>query len=996
MVYTRQTLHKYLNRDSRNRDVYHDLNPFKVKEILLVSSLYDAFAIEKEGKFSEIMLYDYGNLNLSSVPRITGVSGKKETLQQLEEKKIDMVVVMVGFNVQRSVRIIKAIKEKYPDKPVFALLTNHAQIKYFQKNKDKIGADQIFVWDQDPRIFFAMIKYLEDKMNVENDVKISDVRVILIVEDSPEYYSSYLTHLYKIIFEQTNKIIDEIKTDKLYKVLKLRARPKILLANTYEEAMEIFNKYKDNIYILVSDVQFPKEGEIQDNIGFELVKNVRKEKPDLPVVILSSDKKKEDIASKEQITFINKNDEYLYEKLTREIIEKLGFGDFVFRDTEGNELARATNLDEFEKILKSVPQDTILYHASRHDFSRWLMARSEIQLASLLKKKTTDDFTHAEDIRKYILDMLYLYRDEKPEGKVIPIDKKQCDNEANILLLAPGAFGGKGRGLAFVNSLLYKTDLSRAVSGLRIKIPRTAIIGTSEFEQFIKKNNLADIKYENLTDQEIRKRFLDAKLSHEVKEKLWLLLQCFRKPLAVRSSGMFEDSLDQPFAGIFDTYLLPNNSPDFRERFQQLIDAVKLVYASVFFEKSLNFSKSINKKLGEEKMAIVIQELVGHEHDGLYYPHISGVAQSYNFYPFSDMRPEDGFAVIALGLGSYVVEGEVAFRFSPKYPKVQVLSVQDQLKYTQTYFYALDLNKKDINLIEGPHVTIRKVDVYNALKHHTLNHLASTYDYNNDMLYPGVQEGGAVVLNFADILQNEYIPLAEALRVILKSLRDSFDTPVEIEFAVDLTPEDNGEPIFYILQVKPLIVPVENAISRLEKIPKEDMLIYAEKSMGNGIIKNITDVVYVKNDAFDNTRTPEIAEQIGKLNEKFLRAGKHYILIGPGRWGTRDRFIGIPVNWGQISYAKVIVETSLEGFPLDASYGSHFFHNLTTLKIAYFSVMPEQNKGFIRYEILESAPVVEETEFVKHVRFKEPVPVVIDGKNRRGAVLKPGYKFKKI
>ncbi len=989
MVYTRQTLHNYLHRDSRHRDVYHDLSPFKVKEILLVSSLYDAYTIEKEGRFSEIMLYDYGNLNLTSVPRITGVSTKKETMQQLERKNIDMVVVMVGFNIHRSIRIIKAIKEKYPDKPVFILINNHAQIKYFRNNQAQIGYDRMFVWDADPRIFFAMIKYLEDLKNVENDVNLANVRIILLVEDSPQFYSAFLTNLYKVIFEQTNKIIEEIQTDKLYKVLKLRARPKILLATDYEEAKAVFEKFKDNIYMVVSDVQFPKAGKIEDNAGFEMIEEFRRQKNDLPVIMLSSDEEKMQIARAKNITFLNKNDSDLYKKLQKQVIYKLGFGDFIFRNAQGREIARATNLNEFEELIRTVPDESITYHASRHHFSKWLMSRSEIQVAELLKEKQAADFDDPDEIRKFVLYMLKIYRDEKPSGKVIPIDKKHCNNETNILLLAPGAFGGKGRGIAFINSLLYKTDLSHAIDGLRIKIPRTAIIGTKEFEEFIQANRLGEIKEMNLSDDEIKKRFLQGKLSHEVKEKLWLLLECFKKPLAIRSSGLFEDSLDQPFAGIFDTYLIPNNSPDQKVRFKQLTEAVKLVYASVFFQRSLNYSKALNKKLGEEKMAIVIEEVVGREYDGLYYPHISGVAQSYNFYPFSDMRPDDGFAVIAIGLGSYVVEGEVAYRFSPKHPKIQLLSPKDQLKYSQTYFYAIDMTEPQPDLCKGPMAAIKKVDLYDALPHGTLTHLVSTYDYNNDTIYPGAYPDGALIVNFADILQNEYIPLSKTIQLILKSLRDSFDTPVEIEFAVNLQPDDGNQPVFYILQVKPLIVPVENFSASIDNADPEKMIIYAEKSMGNGLIKDITDVIFVKNDTFDNTRTPEIAEQISRLNEKLARADRKYLLIGPGRWGTRDRFIGIPVRWTQISHAKVIVETSLEGFPLEASYGSHFFHNITTLNIAYFSVMPEAGKGFIKYGKLENARLVEETEFVKHVRFDKPLEIIIDGSKRKAAVMEP-------
>jgi len=983
---SKQLLQNYLNRDSRMRDIYHDMNRFKVKEILLVSNLYDAFSINKEGKFSEIMLFDYGKMNLTSLPRITGVYSTEETLNQLEIKDIDMVVVTVGFNKQRPLKIIKKIKERYPNLPIFILLNNTHHIKFLEKQKTILNYDKIFVWDGESRIFFAMIKYLEDKRNAENDSKLASVRMVLVVEDNPIFYSNYLNHLYKIIFKQTNKIIDEIKMDKLYKILKLRARPKILLATNYEEALEIFKKYKDNIFVMITDVQFPKNGKMQLDTGFQLVKEVRKIKESLPVIVLSSDKKQKLVADESDLTFIDKNDVDLYQKLIHQVTQKIGFGDFIFKDKNGNILDQAKTLKDFERIIQKISQESVDFHAQRNDFSLWLMARSEIQLAKILEAKKIYHFKGAEDIRKFVLNMLKAYRDEKPQGKVVPWEDGDCNNEKNILRLSEGAFGGKGRGLAFINSLLYKTNLAAHLEGLKIKMPRTAIIGAEEYEQFIENNNLLNLKNQELTDQEVNKRFLKAKLSRDLVQKLDSFLDCFKKPLAVRSSGLFEDSLTQPFAGIFETYIIPNNHVDKNQRLQQLIDAIKLVYASAYSTIAINYAKAIDQKLGEEKMSIVLQELVGRKHKDVYYPDISGVAQSYNYYPFASMKPRDGFAVIATGLGSYVVEGERAYRFAPKYPKILLMSLKDQLKQSQNHFYAVDMKNPSFDILKGPLSAIKKIDLYDAIPHGTLTHLVSTYDYNNDVMYPGVDESGMLVTNFASILQNDYIPLAEMIQTVLDNLKQAFDTPVEIEFAVDLKQDEEGDASFYILQVKPLLMPAEDYTFKPELLDKEQLILYAEKSMGNGAINTIKDVVFVKNEVFNKTKTLEMATEIDLINQGFKH--KKYLLIGPGRWGTRDRFIGIPVNWTQISNAKVIVETSLEGFPLDASSGSHFFHNLTTMNIAYLSAFLDQNPDAINYDILNKATLINETEYFKHVRFEKPIEIIIDGKKRRAAILK--------
>ncbi len=981
----KQLLQSFMNRESKHRDIHHDMMPFKVHEILLVASLYDAFFIEREGRFSEIMLYDYGLMNLTSLPRITGVSHKEEAFEQLETKKIDMVVVMVGIDKAKPLQICRKIKEKYPDLAVFVLLNNNDYIKIFQHYHKKKVFDQFFVWNGESRIFFAMIKYLEDLRNVDVDTHIADVRLILVVEDSPVFYSSFLPNLYQIIYKQTNKIINEVNTDKLFKVLKLRTRPKVLLACNYDEAIRLYHRYREFIFCLITDVQYERNGKMDKNAGLKLVKEIKKTTPDLPIIVLSQDQSVGKVVKEYGLTFLDKNGQNLYKDLKHAVTQKIGFGDFIFKDSNENPIAVAKSLKEFEHYLKTVPDDSILFHSQNDHFSLWLMARTEIQVAKILEKKKAHEFQTTAEIRQYLLKTIEEYRDEKPIGKVIPFDPEACRSEDNIVTLVEGSYGGKGRGLAFLHSLKEKFGFEKAVEGLKIRIPKTAVIGTDEFEEFLENNNFVSFRETPPPYDEVKRLFVEANLSDKLMERLWLLLDAYEKPIAIRSSGIFEDSSSQPFAGIFETYIVPNNNPDKAIRLKQLSDAVKLVFASVFSEKAINYTKALNHKLGSEKMAVIIQELVGNDFNGLYYPHISGVAQSYNFYPFGEMKPEDGFVVAAVGLGVYVVEGEVAYRFSPRYPKTQLLSLDDQLKYTQTHFYAVDLLKQDLNLLEGATASLKKVDIYDARDHGSLDHCVSVYDYNNGTLEPGLYNTGPIVVDFANILKYDFIALAIALKVILDLIKDAFGSAVEIEYAVDLNTDEEGDAALYILQIKPILRSIKSYSFKLEEMPPEDIILYTNKGMGNGIINTIKDVVFVKNDTFETTKTREMAAEIDQINKKI---GSKYILIGPGRWGTRDRFIGIPVDWTQISNAKVIVETDLEGFPLDASYGSHFFHNLTTMNIAYFSISQHDSDSFINYQILEDATLIEETTYFKHIRFSKPLEVKIDGKKRMAVICK--------
>ena len=980
---SRQLLQTFLNRTNYNRDLYHDLMPFKVKEILLVANLYDAYSIEKEGRFSEHVLGEYYSLSLSTMPRITGVSTIEEVMEQLSSKHYDLIIIMMGTDKNFPVELSKKVKDRYQYIPVFLLLNSNTDIVVFEEEPEKLTwIDRIFVWNGDSKIFFAIINYLEDKINVENDTKIGMVRVILLVEDSSKYYSLYLPMLYNIVLEQTKNIIEDVTTDELYRILRLKARPKILLASTYEEAIYIFNKYKDYFLCLISDVKFNKDGKLNDAAGFKLVKQIRKEIKDLPTVLQSSNEENAQKAYELKASFINKNSGTLLEDFKSFITHYLGFGHFIYRDKEGSQIAVAKSLKEFEDLLKTIPDESLLYHARKDHFSLWLMARGEIQVAKILNPAKVSDFKDPTSLREYLINVIQSFRNEQNTGRIIPFEEMAITDERNILSLAEGALGGKGRGLTFINTLIYNYDFSQYVPNINIRTPKTSIIGIEEFEYFLDRNKLREKAVHEPDYELIRGWFLEGKLTDTLIRKLKMIIKYISKPLAIRSSGLFEDSLNQPFAGIFETYLIPNNHPDPKIRLEQLMNAIKLVYASVYSPIAKGYIEAVNYRIEQEKMAVVIQEVVGRQYEDVYYPHISGVAQSYNYYPFAHMKPEEGFSVIAMGLGRYVVEGERAFRFSPLYPNLEINSPKDQYKGSQVDFYAVDLGKKDLNLMDGEDAGLRKLEIYDAERHGTLKHCASVYSPENNRIIPGLRDAGPRVVNFADILKYNYIPLAKTIEVVLDVVKEALGSPVEIEFAVDLNKDENYKASFYLLQIKPMIGNAGDFEIDMQKINKEEILLYSEKEMGNGIRSDIHDVVFVDPETFDKSRTVEMAADMEKINAEMVRQKSKYILIGPGRWGTRDRFIGIPVVWPQISNAQVIVETSLEGFPLDSSSGSHFFHNVTSMNVGYFCVQPEMSDSYIRFEVLKRQKDIRKTDFFTIAHFQNSLTVRMDGKKR--------------
>lgn len=980
-IESRKLLQSFFNKNNITRDIFHDLMPFKVKEILLIANLYDAYSIEKEGRFSEYVLGEYSQLNLTSFPRITGVSSCDEVFDQLKNKHFDLVIIIMGANKEMPVSLSNQIKNNFPYIPVFLLLNNNSDIAFCKSNNEKFKfIDKIFVWNGKSAVFFSMIKYLEDKINVANDTKVGLVRIILLVEDSAKYYSRYMPMLYRIVLEQTKRIINDVSTDDLYKVLRLRARPKIILTSNYEEACKIINKYKDFLLCIISDVEFEKNNKSDVNAGIELIKYAKTIVPNLPTVIQSSDISNAEKAHNLKSVFINKNSDNLLEDFESFISHFLGFGDFIYRNKDGRKISRARTLKEFETQLKHIPDDSLLYHAKKDHFSMWLMARGEILAAKILNPHKVTEFESPITLRKYLIDIIQKYRNEQNRGKIIPFEENAILNETNILNIADGSLGGKGRGVAFINNLINNYDFTKYLPDINIRSPKTAIIGADEFMYFMQNNNLYSKIINEKDYDKIKKYFLKAKLSSKLIKRIKKILNLINKPIAVRSSGLLEDSLTQPFAGIFDTFLLPNNHPDLNQRLKQCLEAIKLVYASVFSETSRNYIKAVNYNLEEEKMAIVLQEVVGSKQDNYFYPHISGVAQSYNYYPFSHMKPEEGFALIALGLGKYVVEGEKAFRFSPQYPDLQINTPMQLFKNSQLNFYAIDLDNKNINLIEGDCAGLKKLSIEDAEMHGSIKHLASVFDIDNERIISGLSNAGPRIINFADILKYNYIPLAETVKFILDIVEESIGSPVEIEFAVDLNKDENYKTSFYLLQIKPLINVHSNFNINVNKIDYNKVICLSDKAMGSGLINDIYDIIYIDKETFDKSMTIEIADEIEKINKVMIKKNKKYILIGPGRWGTRDRWLGIPVKWPQISNAKVIVETSLDKYPLDASSGSHFFHNITSMNVGYFSVQHTKKNSFISWEILKNQNIVKETKFYKHISFKNPLNIMMDGK----------------
>lgn len=963
-----------------DNEIFHDLIQFRVREILIVTTIYDAFILEQEDRLTEQIFGEYYSLSLSTAPRVSNASSGEEALDLLEEHHFDMVILTMRINDMTPFELSKKIRSRYGSIPIFLLLYDNAHLQLLHQRKigsDKI--DKVFVWNRDSKIFLAMIKYVEDKMNVVNDTKIGLVRVILLVENSIRYYSRYLPTLYTEVIKQTQRLIKEEHLEDIKKVWRMSARPKVLMAVNYEEAIDIFQKYKDYLLCVISDVRFKREGKVDEHAGVNLLKYVKQELEDLPVVLQSSDPENENLASECNASFINKNSETLASDLRDFIFHNLGFGDFVWRNLEGEEIARSSSLKQLRKYLKKVPDETIVYHASRNHFSAWLMARGEIRIAEKLQPVKVSDFKNSYDLREYLIDVFDNVDELSILGRIVEFDESVISKENYIVRLCDGSLGGKGRGIAFINTMIRNLDLQSSFKEVDIKIPRTVIIGTQEYDSFIEKNKFHFAFEEDIRHDALKKRFLRGFLSKTLVRKLRTYLTHVTTPIAVRSSGLFEDSISESFSGVYLTFLLPNNDASLDVRLKELERAVKLVYASVFSDQARSYFDAVNYKIEEEKMAVVIQEVVGNRFGDNYYPDFSGVAQSYNYYPISYMKPSDGIAVTGVGLGKYVIDGEKAYRFSPKHPKLEIITPEALVKNSQGFFYAVNMANKNFNLESSEDATLIKLKIEQAETDGRLDQLASVWDSQNARLKPGIELPGPRIVNFGHILKFDSFPLAKILNTVLDIVKNSMGTPAEIEFAVDLTDTEEHKPAFYILQLKPLIRDVAEFSINTAEIDNDELMLYTEKGMGNGKIEDICDVIYCDPDRFDKTKTIEMSYELEKLNDLMKEENRKYILIGPGRWGTRDRWLGIPVVWTQISNARIIIEAGLKDFSVDASLGSHFFHNITSMNIGYFNVPFGSHNGFIDWDWLKSRKHAVKKDYFVHVRFEYPLKVLMDG-----------------
>jgi hypothetical protein len=972
-----------------DRDIFQELMPTKVKEILLLATLYDSYSIVREGQFTDKIFGEFLQLNLYTYPRFTSVNSEEEALRMIKIRDFELVIIMVGVDKNIPILAANAIYKIKPHVPILLLVNNNGDLRYFQTTSTKIESiDRVFVWNGNSNVFLAMIKYIEDKKNVEEDTKNGNVRVILLVEDSIQYYSRYLPMLYTNIMTQTQNLVEDKSADELHKIMKLRARPKVILVSNYEEAVLAITKYKNYLLSVISDVKFPRNGVDDEEAGVDLLRYVNSTlRFPVPVLLQSHDVNNAQRALDVGADFINKNSESLALDIHNYIYKRLGFGNFVFKDIDGNPIMIARNMAEFQEMFRIVPESVLAYHGQRNSFSTWLMARGEINIAEQLLPFRLEDFKNANDLRQFCLDVFQNVRIQKLRGTIIDFDPTLVSGNRYVVRLSKGSLGGKGRGMAFMCNFLENIDFAQIIPEMNIRIPATAVIGASEFDKFLENNNMFEEIYSSNDYERIKTIFLESQFDEELQERLHRYLEQMKKPLAIRSSGLFEDSLMQPFSGVYATYLIPNNHPDIEVRYQQLETAIKLVYASIFTESAMSYFDAVNYKIEEEKMAVIVQEVVGHQYSDHYYPSISGVAQSYNFYPVSYMEPEDGFAVAAIGLGMYVVGGENAYRFCPKYPKINTLSDHDLVRDSQREFYAIDMDHNQFDLENGgENAAIRKMKISFAEKDGVLQHCASVYDQENDQLIPGIDTAGLRVIDFANILKYNHVPLADTLNLLLKMFREAMGSPVEIEYAVDLEDGENNLPTFYLLQIKPLIRRDEQLAVNIGDIDPRKTIMFAKRGMGNGIVSGITDIIFVDPDHFDKMKTREIAAEISQFNRKMELLNKEYILVGPGRWGSRDPFTGIPVTWANISKSRVIVEMGLKDFPLDGSLGSHFFHNVTSMNVGYFTIPHNSIDSSINIDILKSQPVIEVGNYIRHISFEKPLNIVMDGKNRQALI----------
>lgn len=969
----------------------------RIYHVLLISSVYDAFMLEEDGRIDEQIFNEYVSLNLRYPPTFILVSTRDEAMKVLTEEAIDLVIIMLSSREKQTYDLAETIKREYEEIPIVVLAPLSRELSIKIDRKELKSVDYVFNWLGNADILLAIIKLIEDKMNAEHDIVEIGVQCIILVEDSVRFYSSYLPNIYKIIFKQSKSFMTE-GLNEHQKTLRMRGRPKILLATNYEEAIDLYKKYKGNLLGIISDVSYEREGKIDDEAGIRLCQVVKKNDKYMPLLLQSADDASEEIAKRIKVGFINKNSKSLSIELRRFIREYFAFGDFVFKDpATGMEVMRATDLKTMQERIFQVPNESLEYHIERNHLSKWLRARALFPIADLFKMFTPGDFSDSDDTKRFVFDAIATFRLNKARGVIAEFNKNSFDEYLSFTRIGQGSIGGKARGLAFLDSLIKRNRLYDKFNGVTIGIPRTVVLCTDIFDEFMEENDLYSVVLsDDYSDEEILTHFIDGRLPYRILEDLNTLISVIRNPLAIRSSSLLEDSHYQPFAGIYSTYMIPFVENDERMMTKMLSNAIKSVYASAFYKDSKAYMMATKNVIDEEKMGIVLQEVCGKTYEKHYYPACSGVARSINFYPIGSEKPEDGIANIALGLGKHIVDGGQTLRFSPKFPRKVLQTSQPDLalRETQKVFYALNLDPESFIVTPDESANLLQLKIAEAEKDGVMKLICSTYDYQSNVLRDGYQEDGKRLITFANILKYNTFPLAEILQTVLETGQKEMGKPIEIEFAVELNKPLAMQKMFYVLQIRPIVNIDETSEFKLESIPDESLLIRAEHTLGNGIIHEIHDFVYVKPSSFDSSKTLAIAELVGKINEKFLHEGKNYVLVGPGRWGSSDPWLGIPVKWPQISAARVIIESGLENYRIDPSQGTHFFQNLTSFGVGYFTINPFINQGFYDLAYLDAQEVVYEDSYIRHVRFAKEITIVIDGKRNKGLILKDGVPFK--
>lgn len=980
---------------------YRYLMQNRINEVLLVSSMYDSFIIEEDARLSDQIFEEFHNLNLRTLPHIFRATSVSRALELLQERKFDLVITMRRLGEINPMRFADQIKE-IQDIPVVLLLNNSSELQSLPtRSLEDSKIDHTFVWNGNSIVFVAIIKLLEDRMNVDADIETGDTRVIIVVEDSIRFYSLYLPVLYSEIMLQTQRLISEGANDYLT-LLQMRSRPKILLASSYEDALVDYQKYQDHLLGLITDIRFPKDNQLEEDAGFDLVRKIREEAPTLPIMLQSSDENNREASEGLNSFFVNKNNRTLIHELRTFLLDYMGFGSFTFRMPDDTIVGTADNLFELRDELKKVPLESFVYHARNDHFSGWLAARGEFAVARQLKPRKVSEFENQEDLRQLIIASVEEILQERM-GIIVDFDRSTYHPHSRFIRLRPGSLGGKGRGLAFLLFLRssHNTGFRKEFPEIDIQIPSTVVIGTDEFDQFMRENQLYEFVSTDRSDREIKERFLEANIPEALWDDLRFIYQDQPLPLAVRSSSIFEDSLYQPFAGVFSTYMLSNCHPDLEVRIDQLVSAIKLVYASAYLKLARSYAETLGISLSESRMAVVIQEVVGQSHGDRYYPNFSGTASSYNYYPLGNhLQPEDRIAFVVLGLGKTVVEGGLARRFSPKRPEVNVFSsIEEEIKGSQGSFYAVQLSQDDcIDLEKGENTFLESFDLRVAIEDKTLAEIADTYDPHGGRLSSGFwnNDGGVPVITFNRQLKYDTFPLAGIINRVLQLGEEAMGCPVEVEFAGNFSSGDNGRAIFRLLQLRPFLEHEETLLIEDLDLPDKDLVVSSSVVSGNRAIEDIHDIIYIKPETFDLTRTVEMVDEIRHMNRKMVEEGFPYILIGPGRWGTFERHLGIPVDWSDINGVRVIMEIDLADFQVDHSQGSHFFHNISSAGIPYFYIKYSSETDFLDWEWLGSEKLIEETIFFRHIRTEDPLLVLVNGKKRSGKVIKPepakGYR----